>query len=284
MIASYMDESFDMRQSGMFVVGGLMGRGIAIFELDRRWESLRKRPDIGIQYFKASQCERGTKEFAKFVANPGAIQPTERDRLSSISREFLSLIVNPPDLVVFGVGINQDEFYRVVQDAYPRQVLGKDPYRLAYDLAMILCAASMRNMETKGGPRERVSFVCDETEQYGKTAERAYASLKEKNPRAGAYMATYTKGDEKDIDPLQAADAVVYEIRRVLQLALGQRKGPLREQFKMLNDAKAVFAIADVKKQGLMEMVAANKPGEPFNLDVLMDCHLFLNDVSLSIP
>lgn len=40
MIRSYMDESLDMRQFGVFAVGGILGRDLAIFELERRWEHL----------------------------------------------------------------------------------------------------------------------------------------------------------------------------------------------------------------------------------------------------
>jgi len=43
-IGSFMDESFDMGRSGVFAVGGLLGRGVAFFELERRWEKLRNRP------------------------------------------------------------------------------------------------------------------------------------------------------------------------------------------------------------------------------------------------
>ena len=70
LIASYMDESFDPKDRGVFVVGGILGKGVPLFELDRRWEMLRKRPDIDIAYFKASECEHGRGEFAKFVADP----------------------------------------------------------------------------------------------------------------------------------------------------------------------------------------------------------------------
>jgi hypothetical protein len=44
LIASYMDESFDRKDEGVFVVGGILGKGVPLFELDRRWEMLRKRP------------------------------------------------------------------------------------------------------------------------------------------------------------------------------------------------------------------------------------------------
>lgn len=90
-----MDESFDPKQSGTFVVGGLLGRGLPFFELERRWEALLKRPDIDIEFFKASQCERGSGQFAKFVADPDNITPDERTKLDSISHEFLSLIAKP---------------------------------------------------------------------------------------------------------------------------------------------------------------------------------------------
>jgi hypothetical protein len=88
MVGSYMDETFDMRQSGVFAVGGILGRCHPIFELERRWEKLRKRPDIDIRYFKASECEHGKGEFAKFVADPKNITPAERAKLDSISHNF----------------------------------------------------------------------------------------------------------------------------------------------------------------------------------------------------
>jgi|SRR2546422_3445290 len=50
---SYMDESCDDPGTGVFVVGGLLARGVQSFELERKWESLRKHPDIDIAYFKA---------------------------------------------------------------------------------------------------------------------------------------------------------------------------------------------------------------------------------------
>jgi hypothetical protein len=40
---SYLDESIDEGRSGIFVVGGLLMRGVPSFELERKWEKLRKR-------------------------------------------------------------------------------------------------------------------------------------------------------------------------------------------------------------------------------------------------
>jgi hypothetical protein len=95
MVGSYMDESFDPTQSGIFAVGGILGRGVAIFELERRWEQLFARQDINIAYFKASECQNGKGEFRKFVADPKSITQAERSKLDSISHEFLNLISRP---------------------------------------------------------------------------------------------------------------------------------------------------------------------------------------------
>jgi hypothetical protein len=70
MIACYLDESIDPKRTGIFAAGGILGKGRSIFELDRKWEAVRKRSEIGIDYFKASECQRGSRQFKKFVVDP----------------------------------------------------------------------------------------------------------------------------------------------------------------------------------------------------------------------
>jgi hypothetical protein len=278
MIPSYMDESFDPVHGGVpkgvFVAGGLLGEGNPYFELERRWKKLRERPDIDIEYFKASECERGSGQFAKFCAIPEHPTPTEKAKLDSISYEFFDLIVKPipfdpnPHLFIFGVGVVQEEFYEVIRaDPNARAVLGDDPYRLTYDFAMIECARAVKEV----GKGDCVAFVCDEHETYSRLATEAYRNLKEKNPNAAAHMASFSYMDDKMCEPLQAADAAVFEVRRALNLALGQWKTGLREQFKILDAAGAMSLISRVTKEQLLHMVATHTPGEPFNLDTLME-------------
>jgi hypothetical protein len=272
MIGSYLDESFDRGTSGMFVVGGILGKGVPIFELERRWEALRKRPDIDIRYFKASECQCGSGEFAKFVVDPKNITAAEREKLDSISHEFLGLIIHPVPfdcnqyLAVGGVGIVQQDFYDVIKDPAARSILGDSPYRLAYDFAMIQCAWAMKELNTG----DAVSFVCDEHQTYSPLASEAYRNLKENNPNAAKYMATFSFADDNGCEPLQAADASVYEIRRALNLSTGQWKGELRKQFDVLADTSTMFLITQTTKEQLVHIVATHKPGEPFKLDEIM--------------
>lgn len=273
MVGSYMDESFDPTQSGVFAVGGILGRGVAIFELERRWEQLLKRPDIDIAYFKASECENGCGEFRKFVVDPKSITPAERSKLDSVSHEFLNLISHPVPfdsrayICVQGVGVVQDDFYEVIRDPDARAVLGSSPYRLAYDMAMIQCAWAMKQL----GEGWLVSFVCDNHETYSPLAGEAYWYLKNANPHAAEYMGSFSSKDEKGCAALQAADAAVFEVRRALHLALKQWPGELRSQFNVLAEAKSMFLITHSNKEQLQYIVANHKPGEPFNLDSLMD-------------
>lgn len=283
MIGSYMDESFDMRQRGVFVVGGLLGRGVAIFELERRWEALLNRSDIGVRYFKASHCERGRGEFSKFVSDPRNITPGEQSKLNSVSHEFLNAILKMPFeptsyLIVAGVGVVQGDFYDIIKDANARAILGCSPYRLAYDLAMVQCAWAMKELDTG----DSVSFVCDECEEHSKSAPQAFNRLKDRNPNAAAYMGTYSSKDEKLCLPLQAADLVVFEIRRALNLALGQWQGKLRRQFQKMTDTKTMFLITHANKKHLRHIVANHRPGEPFKLDDIID-QQFTENIRLRI-
>jgi hypothetical protein len=273
MVGSYMDESFDPTQTGVFVVGGILGRGVAIFELERRWERLLARPDIGIGYFKASECQNGKGEFRKFVADPKNITKAERSTLDSISHKFLNLISHPVPfdsrgfICVHGIGVVQDDFYEVIKDPNARAVLGPNPYRLAYDLAMVQCAWAMKQL----GDGWFACFVCDEHEEYSPLALQAFENLKNTNLQAAEYMGTFSSKDEKKCVPLQAADAAAFEVRRALHLALKQWPGQLRTQFNSLAEAKVMFLITHSNKEQLLYIVANHKPGEPFKLDSLMD-------------
>jgi uncharacterized protein DUF3800 len=271
LIACYMDESFAPSQEhGVFAVGCLLGRGVPIFELERKWEALRNRQDIGIKYFKASECERGKREFSKFVSEPKAITVAERAKLDAISREFLTLILNE-QVVISGVGVRQDAFYEIIKDKSARQILGENPYRLAYDLAMIQCAWIVKELAKQIREANAVAFVCDEHEKYSPLAQEAYRALKDNNPNASEWMGTFSSADDKQCEPLQAADAIACEIRRAINVAIGRKPGPVRTQFEMLSQGRRVFLIQRAEKENLQHIVSQNAAGKPLNLDEMMN-------------
>jgi hypothetical protein len=273
MYGCYLDESFDMKQSGFYAVGGFIAQGVPVFELDHNWTKLLKRH--GLKYFKASECESGKKEFAKFVANPGHITAAERAKLDSISHEFCRLIGNPVKydprnyLCVMGVAVRQKDFYALGKDPKARAILGASPNRLAYDLAMVQGAWAMKTLGS-GKPDHCCSYICDEDEEHKDEAPKAYGNLKKANPEAAKYMSTFSTEDEKTCVPLQAADAAVYEIRKALKFSVKDFETRLRQQFSILADQRVVFYVAYMNRKQLKWIVANHKPGEPFKLDQLM--------------
>lgn len=278
-IGAYLDESVDPKPKGIFAVGGIVGRGIATFDLDRRWEALLQRPDIDIEYFKASECELGTKQFRKFVKEDRNPTPEEYKRLQAISHEFISLFSNER-VVAFGIGVIQPDFYDVIQDDYARSILGDDPFQLAYDLAIVQCAWMMKHIEksktAKAQPwqkvnRDYVSILRDEDQRYAPFALARYLNLKDKNPEAAKYLGTHSIGDDKKLCILQAADAAVYEVRRALHIAHKQKKEPLRGQFNIFRNSSRMAIIQTATKQNLLNTVKLHKPGEPFDLTDIME-------------
>jgi hypothetical protein len=195
MFGCYLDESFDMKQSGFFVVGGLIGRGVAFFELERNWEALLRKHKLS--YFKASECESGKGQFAKYITDPKNITLKERSRLSSISHEFCRLIGNPVEyddrafFALFGTAVVQKDFYELIRKPKARAVLGDSPYRLAYDLAMIQAAWSMKQLGKDTARPDCVSYVCDQDEEHRDIAQPAYLELRRKYRNAGKYMCSY---------------------------------------------------------------------------------------------
>jgi hypothetical protein len=67
------------------------------------------------------------------------------------------------------------------------------------------------------------------------------------------------------------ADAVVYEIRRALNLALKHWQGFLRKQFDLLAEDRIVFLVTHTKKEQSEWIVANHEAGEPLKLDEIMN-------------
>ena len=102
----------------------------------------------------------------------------------------------------------------------------------------------------------------------------AFRKLKHTNPQAAEYLLSFASIDEKKCAPVQAADALVYEVRRALNTRHkipGLADATYREQFKALISGQAVAHIAEARKEQLEWIAANHKPGEPFKLDELMN-------------
>ena len=72
---------------------------------------------------------------------------------------------------------------------------------------------------------DAAAFVSDEHEKHSPLASEAYRALKLHNPVAERYLGSFSVSDDRKCEPLQAADAVVFEIRKALRLSLKESTG-----------------------------------------------------------
>jgi hypothetical protein len=123
-----------------------------------------------------------------------------------------------------------------------------------------------------------VSFVCDEHEKYSPLANVAYRELKGSNPEAEQYMASYSYGDEKKLPVLQAADAIVYTVRRSSKVEMGLWTGDFPPEFKLLTQGHRLGLIQCAGKTNFENMVKLQTPGQPYVLSDIME-HVFHADI-----
>lgn len=123
-----------------------------------------------------------------------------------------------------------------------------------------------------------VSFVCDEHEKYSPLADVAFRELKTGNPQAEQYMASYSYGDEKKTPLLQAADAIVYIVRRSSKVEMGLWEGDFPPEFKLLEREHRMGLIQFVGKTNFENMAKLQKPGLPYDLNDVME-QVFQSDI-----
>ncbi|MFI5087424.1 MAG: DUF3800 domain-containing protein [Terriglobales bacterium] len=252
MIGCYLDESSDNSRKGIFAVGGFLGYGNDWWNVDVKWRKLREQPDIDIEYFKASECAHGHGQFEKFRKHPAYLAPQERAQLNSIYGKFVD-ICRRGDIIGFGFGVVLHDFYEVLSSPENCGYFPEDPYWFTYDFAMVHAATEVRK---RRGPA--IAFVCDEHEKYSKIAPDVYDALKANNPLAARNMGTFTKGNDKDLQPLQCADLMAYEARKYCHFWIGS-SAKRTDAFANLANGHSVWSMKCADKKALLQIIADKK-------------------------
>jgi len=276
LLAAYLDESVDAKfPQRSYVVGSVIGAYPVAYELGRRWGRLLER--VGIAHFKASDCYRGRGEFARFVATPGEPTLQEQVRLDAIGLEFTTLIASPASeanrCIAQSVTVDQADFRNLVmQNPIAKHVLGPDPYRLAYALAMILCAWTVNELKgiSKPAQNQLVTIMCDSHTAHSDQALGAYQGLLAANPEASHHLGSYSMLDDKSCPQLQAADLIAFERRHAQAADLEGRTDRLREAFQLLIANHVVHIMTRAAREQLENIVRTHNPGEPYTLADVM--------------
>jgi hypothetical protein len=91
-------------------------------------------------------------------------------------------------------------------------------------------------------------------------------------------MASYSYEDEKKAPVLQAADLIVYIVRRSSKVGLGLWTGDFPSEFKLLEQEHRMGLIQHAGKTNFENMVKIQKPGLAYNLSDIME-QVFHTDI-----
>src|ERR1035437_5593105 len=130
MISLYADDSSDEKQEEWIAVGSVFGWHSNMFEASRQWSLLLE--ERGLEYFKASECHRVSRQFRKLWADKSLNREDVFRKASAIRDEFIEIINrNETDAIAFALDLR--DFGRVMaKNKTARQLLHNNPLIVIY--------------------------------------------------------------------------------------------------------------------------------------------------------
>ena len=215
----YLDESTDEDTLGYcYTVAGWLGGDDAFLDLDFAWGDFLRRN--GLKYFKASECEGGLEEFARFRDDPSdlsrPLSQKEKDTLTQVKTEAIDVIVKQRDIYGVGTVLMLPDYTRIRNEFAPK--LLPVPYFLCGQLTLLAAGFMMKAWNDHVRPEQfcHLRVIFDSHEDYSGRAKEVFDSFKIKNPNAAACMLPPHYEDDLEYRGLQVADTLAYEARRLL--------------------------------------------------------------------
>jgi hypothetical protein len=195
-----LDESADRLQKHAYTVAALLTTQENWFKIERAWN--KRLAKEGLAYFKTSEY-RGLKgQFSKF-RDPKLYPPPAGRKAAQEILFDLELILKSEDLIGLCVALNLSDYRRIRKSARARKLLPANPYRLAYETAMVAIATRVSQSDY---PRV-IAFLFDEHSKATQLVN-GYSSLKAANPNAATCMGSLTIAKDSEWAAIQAADLV----------------------------------------------------------------------------
>lgn len=236
--AGYFDESDDNDRA--YSVAGFLGHQRDCVYLHWAWEDRILKP-YNLKYFKASELNSGTGEFAQHRDNPrdldAKFSPREKELFNKIKIESIDVFL---EFLLIGVGavVMLPDYYRLREEFKATNKVLPDPYFLCSQLVMMESGLIMKEINESAPPLQKayVRPHFDNQEQYKGRTKLMFDDFKAKNPLSSRWLLPPDFEDEKDCVALQAADNLVYECRRLLITEEYDRHIPERKAMTRLKE------------------------------------------------
>lgn len=238
--AGYFDESTDGDfEDRVFSVGGYVTAGWNGLQLDFRWNDLLAK--YGLRYFKSSELESGIGEFAKFRDNPATASKDrftdrEKELLKNIKIEFVNLICAEKELIGVSATVHMRHLKAFAHD-HPELASRLPPaYEMCSHLVLMRSGILLNdtNDEVPSHLQGQLRPIFDSHKEFSRRLEKSFPIFREKNPESSRGLLDPLFEDDKTYKCLQAADLLVYEIRRTISNHFFEPRVKLRAAMERL--------------------------------------------------
>lgn len=244
---AYCDESYDDKGL-VFTVAGFLAQEGEWAQLADRWKA-RCLQD-GIECYHATDCANGWNDFL----------PLSDEICIALNTDLITYLTETR-LAGFAVSISSKDFYDVISsDPKAREILGSDPYYLAFQLFVLQVCHEINQVY----PEYPLAFVFEQNEKVSGRAKRVYDDVRKKNPELAACMGSLTYADRRKLVPLQTADELAFESMKNTLGWLQNR--PDRMPIKRLKEARVLSSLNVLGRDGIEQIVKDGKinlAGEP---------------------
>lgn len=205
MLYAYLDESYtgDLKTTPEYVVAGFIGTAREWSNFEDLWR--RSMKELGIEKIgcHANRCAGGARPY-------DGMSPKVRNEIQ------YRLIVDIVAARLFGaVSIIDMKAYRKHRQAFRDSLVPEArQYNEAHVLAVRQCVQHMC-LITEKVTTERITFVVDRNQQFGKRAKAWYvSSMKDRDERHSKRFGPYSEESSMEKVGLQAADMLAYAAMR----------------------------------------------------------------------
>jgi hypothetical protein len=199
MLTAYIDETGTDPNQFAFNFAGWVSKQDEWDKFSDEWlEALQKKPSI--LYFKHYEAKSQSGQFKGWPS-------------SACDRKILALakVIARHDSYGVITGVRNEVVARLLKAAIPsvktvRSILGMSR---PYDLCFQSIIATILQYQVNAGDSRRINFVFDEGDSAFESCSKLYRELRDKWPFPPALKAiagTVTRGNDKQLMPLQAAD------------------------------------------------------------------------------
>jgi hypothetical protein len=202
MLGMYLDDSKDGLQQVAVVSAGLVGTKIQWEQFWAAWNKRLKQDDI--DYFKHKECHNLTGQFKKF-RSLGPI-PVARSAAEVIKNDLRG-VIRSFGLSAFGVAVAMPD-WNALRDAPGSRDFFSHPYETAMQSVMFETIKHVRRSH------QVIHFWHDDGNDFPRLYE-AYLDFKKKNPKIMKHVGGLRPLDDKITPPLQAADLIANEARKL---------------------------------------------------------------------